>query len=128
MCVLPQIGIGYGKCAILYVGGVFNRNESFTVGEALSDALKSEGLATSGGQTIVASSCYVQVHKYFKQKESLRDEDGKEYILVDNMYNEQRVRISSDAMRIRSQFSSTVLEKIQNQMKGSVAHCIVPFL
>jgi hypothetical protein len=47
--LLLQIGIGYGKCAILYVGGVFNRNESFTIGEALSDALKSEGMASAGG-------------------------------------------------------------------------------
>ena len=49
LMLLLQIGIGYGKCAILYVGGVFNRNESFTIGEALSDALKSEGMASAGG-------------------------------------------------------------------------------
>ena len=44
-----KIGIGYGKCALLYVGGVFNRAEFFTVGEALKLALKSEGNATGGG-------------------------------------------------------------------------------
>lgn len=41
MQVLPgiklsvKIGIGYGQCALLYVGGVFRRTEFFTIGEAL---------------------------------------------------------------------------------------------
>mgnify|MGYP000415453530 CR=1 FL=1 len=37
-----QIGIGYGKCALLYVGGVFDRSEYFTVGSSLTNALSSE--------------------------------------------------------------------------------------
>jgi len=37
-----KIGISYGKCALLYVGGVFDRAEFFTVGSALTHALKSE--------------------------------------------------------------------------------------
>ena len=53
-----KIGIGYGKCALLYVGGVFGRSESFTIGEALMFALRSEGMATQGGQIIVAESCF----------------------------------------------------------------------
>lgn len=44
-----KIGIGFGKCAILYVGGVFNRSEFFTVGSALTQALESEGCCTAGG-------------------------------------------------------------------------------
>lgn len=44
-----KIGIAYGPCALLYVGGVFNRSEFFTVGPALSCALESEGCATAGG-------------------------------------------------------------------------------
>lgn len=31
-----QIGIGFGDCALFYVGGVFNRAEFFTVGDALT--------------------------------------------------------------------------------------------
>ena len=44
-----KIGIAYGKCALLYVGGVFNRAETFTVGPALTCALESEGCASAGG-------------------------------------------------------------------------------
>ena len=31
-----KIGIGFGDCALLYVGGIFNRSEFFTVGDALT--------------------------------------------------------------------------------------------
>ena len=44
-----KIGIGFGKCALLYVGGVFDRSEFFTVGSALVHALSSEEQATAGG-------------------------------------------------------------------------------
>lgn len=49
MTLSVKIGIGYGKCAILYVGGVLNRSEFLTVGTALTKALESEGEATAGG-------------------------------------------------------------------------------
>ena len=49
-----KIGIGFGKCALLYVGGIFNRAEFFTVGDALKQALGSEGCASGGGETIVS--------------------------------------------------------------------------
>ena len=44
-----KIGIAFGKCALLYVGGVFQRSEFFTVGYALTKALESEENATAGG-------------------------------------------------------------------------------
>jgi hypothetical protein len=40
------------------VGGVFGRAEFFTVGPALTYALKSEENATAGGQIIVSESAY----------------------------------------------------------------------
>jgi len=53
-----KIGIGFGKCALLYVGGIFNRSEFFTVGPALLYALGSEEQATGGGQIIVSESAF----------------------------------------------------------------------
>ena len=44
-----KIGIGYGECAVFYVGGVLNRSEFFTVGTALNNAINSEKKATAGG-------------------------------------------------------------------------------
>ena len=48
------------------MGGVFDRNESFTIGEALAWALRSEGHATSGGQIIVADAAFKYVSEHFK--------------------------------------------------------------
>jgi len=41
------------------------------------------------------------------------EEDHKKYYLIDNKYQGQRVKISSEALKIRSQFSSEVLTRIQ---------------
>ena len=38
-----KIGIAWGHCALLYVGGVLDSSEYFTVGLALENALESEG-------------------------------------------------------------------------------------
>lgn len=64
--IFLKIGIGYGKCALLYVGGVFGRSEYFTVGPALSHALNSEGEATAGGQIIVSETAYRFVRNYYE--------------------------------------------------------------
>ena len=43
---------------MLYVGGVLNRSEFFTVGPALTNALSSEEHATAGGQIIVSETAF----------------------------------------------------------------------
>ena len=55
------MGVAYGECAILYVGGVFSRNETLTVGPALMNALRSEGCTTDGGQVVVHESCFQHI-------------------------------------------------------------------
>ena len=41
-----NIGVGFGECGILHVGGVFKRVEYFLIGDALNQALGSLSLAT----------------------------------------------------------------------------------
>ena len=73
---------------------MFNREENFTVGAALVDALKSEGLATSGGQVIVAHSAYQHVAEFFKSKELIDEENGGGvYHLIDLKAKTERVKI-----------------------------------
>ena len=48
----------FTPCVSRYVGGVFGRSESFTIGEALMWALRSEGQAEGGGQIIVAEAAF----------------------------------------------------------------------
>ena len=112
-----QIGIGYGECGILYVGGVFGRNETLTVGEALMDALKSEGQATTGGQVIVANSAFSNVLPFFRaENEIIDDATFEKFYLIDLRYKKNPIKISSDTMKLRSLFNSKVLSKIQGSL------------
>jgi hypothetical protein len=68
----------------LYVGGVFNRAEFFTVGEALTQALSSEENATAGGQIIVSANAWANVVNYFKSEE-LTNDHGKKFYKISGM-------------------------------------------
>ena len=123
-----KIGIGYGECGILYVGGVFNRAETLTVGEALFDALKSEGMATGGGQVIISQTCFDFVSDFFKAKRLNNEETGETFFLIDNKFMANRVRILADAIKLRQKDPPEVLQRIKKRLKGCVAHCVIPFL
>ena len=59
------------------MGGVLDRSEFFTTGEALKQALGSEGMCTKGGQIVVAAPAFRHVAEYFDCKE-LIDEESPE--------------------------------------------------
>lgn len=61
----------------MYVGGVFNRAEFFTVGSALTYALKSEGQAVAGGQIIVSETAFRHVPGLYQAKEIISEPEGK---------------------------------------------------
>lgn len=94
-----KIGIGYGKCALLYVGGVFDRSEYFTVGPALSHALNSEGEATAGGQIIVSDSAYRFVKNFYEGVE-IENSSGKKFYRVTKV--KEGVRGRADAILLKS--------------------------
>ncbi len=84
----------------MYVGGVFNRAEFFTVGPALTYALKSEGQATSGGQIIVSETAFKHVRSLYKAEEILSDKNEKFY-LIDKLIGEG-IKTRAEALAIRS--------------------------
>ena len=79
-----KIGIGYGKCALLYVGGVFQRTEFFTIGDSLSQALGSEGMCECGGQIVVSEKAFVHVKDFFSGTR-LESPDGQIYYRVNKL-------------------------------------------
>lgn len=93
-----KIGIGYGKCALLYVGGVFDRTEIFTIGDALFQALHSEGCATGGGQVICHKHAYEYVRDFYKTaKEVKSDDEDLPFYLVAELTGEG-VKSRADAL------------------------------
>ena len=69
-------------------------------------ALKSEGMATGGGEVIVSDKCYNYVRGFYKAKSMIdpESENGDRYHLIDlrAANNANRVKISSDAIKMRS--------------------------
>ena len=125
-----KIGIGYGKCALLYVGGVLKRSEFFAVGESLSHALASEGMCTSGGQIVCSESAYKYVRDYFNTAVELArtEGDGGKFYRITKLTG-QSVKIRADANLLRSemlkQFQVLTAEE---QLKACVPAAIIPYL
>ena len=91
-------------------------------------ALRSEGQASGGGQIIVAEPAFKHVSQFFRFKELIEEETEDKFFLIDYKYQGQRVKIQADAMKMRSQFSSELLTRVQPKMEGCVASSIIPFL
>lgn len=60
------MGLGWGECGILHVGGVFKRVEYFLAGEGLYAALKSLRLATIDHPVVISSKLSNIVQKNFQ--------------------------------------------------------------
>ncbi len=50
------MGLGFGSCGLLHVGGVFKRVEYFLIGEGISLALKALRLASNDQSIVISAS------------------------------------------------------------------------
>ncbi len=120
-----KIGIGFGECALLYVGGIFNRSEFFTVGDALTQALKSEECAECGGQIIVSQSAWLLVRDYFKSVEVINNH-GKPFYRITSLI--QGIRTRADAVLMRNLIDPDNYTRIQGKLRSCVPAAIMPYL
>ena len=123
-----QIGVAFGESAILYCGGVFNRTETLTVGPALMNALRSEGHAINGGTVIVHESCFNHVDETLYRGTEIVDEEGDSFYKLDLKFRGRGIKISSDVMKIRAQFSVRELQQSQEKLQMNVTQCAIPFI
>lgn len=121
-----KLGIGYGPCSLLYVGGVFGRAEFFTVGPALTWALKSEGMAEAGGQILVSDSAFRFVNKIYQAEEKANGKGERFYLVKNQKY--EGVKTRADALVLRSNISTETYNKIAESLKGCVPAAIIPYL
>lgn len=82
-------------------------------------------MAKGGGEVIVAEPCFNHVREFFKAKEIIDPESatGEKYHLIDlraAVNNANRVKLSADAMKMRSKFSSEVLSRIQPMLEKCI--------
>lgn len=112
------MGIGYGQCALLYIGGVFGRAEFFTIGTALVYALRSEAQATSGGQIIVSETAFKYVRKLYSAVEILSEPDldhhnpGNEKFYQILKLIGEGIKTRADALVLRGNISNETYLKI----------------
>jgi predicted amino acid racemase len=112
------LGIGYGECALLYVGGVFGRAEFFTIGTALVYALRSEAQATAGGQILVSETAFKYVRKLYSATEKISEPDldhhnpgGEKFYQIRDLIGEG-IKTRADALVLRSNISNETYIKI----------------
>ena len=65
---------------------------------------------------------------YFREAETRENAKGDRFYLIDLSYKGKREKISSESMKLRAEFTYEVLTPIEEQMKGQVPQCLVPFL
>ena len=58
----------------------------------------------------------------------VNDETGEYFFLINLKHASNRVKIQAEAIKLRSQFTSEVLQQIRVKLKGCVPHCVIPFL
>ena len=105
-----KIGIGFGKCALLYVGGLFNRSEYLTIGPALLSALGSEGCATGGGQIVISDTAFKYVKDKYVEGKELINEEGKKFYLFTNI--KEGIRGRADAVLLKSSIKFDMITSI----------------
>lgn len=119
-----KIGIGWGKCALLYVGGVFNRSEFFTVGIGLERALESEGHATEGGQIIVNESAWRHVKDHYY--DGVQTKTSKKFYLVTD--SKIGVKGGAEAILMKNHMKMDTIAGIQQTLRSCVPAAIMPYL
>ncbi len=107
-----QIGIGYGKCGLLHVGGIFKRGEYLLVGEALKQALGCEGNCTEGGQIVVSRQCWDFIQNFFNGCAINPSYQQTNYLV--KALSAPPVPSRADANLMRNLFESRILNNSQS--------------
>ncbi|CDW76061.1 ph domain containing protein [Stylonychia lemnae] len=95
------MGLGFGHCGILHVGGVFKRAEYFIIGDGLSQALRSLRLTKSSDSVIISQNMWRVVDKYFVCEplpQSFENEKSVKYLFGPG------IRSKSNTIVLRSEF------------------------
>ena len=78
-----------------------DRSEFFTTGEALKQALGSEGMCEKGGQIVVAAPAFKYVSEFYASTELTDPKTKEKYYLVSRSTG-QGVKIRADGTLLRA--------------------------
>eukprot|EP00347_Sterkiella_histriomuscorum_P004823 403358953 len=120
-----HMGLGFGHCGILHVGGVMKRAEYFIIGDGLSQALRSLRLASSTDSVIISKNLWQVVDKFFVCEELLKNyehERSVKYLFGPG------IRSKSNTNVLRSEISEHRLREIQVELKTYIPAAFRPYV
>ena len=128
-----KVGLGFGKCKVLLVGGKFDRFECLVVGEAMRQACTSECHCKSGGETVISEDVYSQIEKYYDFVEAEPDTehgpgDGLKYYKYVGKKTNDKIQTRADAFLMRTRFKGEDLKDKLSQLKTFVPAAITIYL
>ena len=129
-----KVGLGFGECKVLLVGGIFDRFECLVVGESMRQACSSECHCQGGGEVVVCESVYNKIQQYYDFEEAPPDlehgeSDGlKYYKLIKAKNTQDKVKIRADAFLMRKKFSALEIKTKYNELKKFVPAAIAMYL
>ena len=129
-----KVGLGFGECKVLLVGGIFDRFECLVVGESMRQACSSECHCQGGGEVVVCESVYNLIQQYYDFEEAPPDyehgeNDGlKYYKLIKAKNTMDKVKIRADAFLMRKKFSALEIKSKYNELKKFVPAAIAMYL
>ena len=130
-----KIGIGFGDCNILVVGGTFLRCEYLCIGEALAKAFNAESNAI-GGETICSENVMKNamnhrsnVFLFEEVKRVQNDVDVQDnFFKIVKMNAADGIKTKSEVYLIRTRFSIDKLREKAQILKAFVPAAIVKYL
>ena len=128
-----KVGLGFGECKVLLVGGIFDRFECLVVGESMRQACTSECHAQGGGEIVVCESVYNLIQQYYDFELAPPDlehgeSDGLKYYKLLKAKNTDKVKIRADAFLMRQKFSASEIKTKYNELKKFVPAAIAMYL
>lgn len=128
-----KVGLGFGKCKVLLVGGKFDRFECLVVGEAMRQACTSECHCKSGGETVVSEDVYSQIEEFYDFVEAEPDTehgpgDGLKYYKYIGKKTNDKIQTRADAFLMRTRFKAGDLKDKLAQLKTFVPAAITIYL
>ena len=129
-----KVGLGFGECKVLLVGGIFDRFECLVVGESMRQACASECHCQGGGEVVVCESVYNLIQQYYDFELAPPDlehgdNDGLNYYKLIRAKNTMdKVKIRADAFLMRRKFSAVEIKTKYNELKKFVPAAIAMYL
>ena len=127
-----KIGIGLGECKILFVGGVFKRNEYLIVGESMRQACRGECSCKTGGETYISELVYDRIKEYysfsFPECDTNIEATDKLTYYKCLSFVKSKIATRAKTMLMRYNFSPLLIREKMNTLTTYIPAAVCPYI